>query len=425
MRASSYRPRLPRRFPPLAALTVVTFAAAVAVGCAQANMDPGGTAGTNGGTGTGGSGNSPPPPMCGQETPAPAANGANFPFPQHRLSANCGYPTNCNDADISTSWTTYKSKLVVSATGGMRVQRPENSNDTVSEGIAYGMLMSVVMADKATFDGLWGFAKTKRNGSSLMSWHLNSDGSVASGGAGAASDADEDMAFALVMADKQWGGYTSDATTQIAAILNKEVSSSNVFLPDDSGNASSDINPSYLSPAYYRVFATVSGQTRWNQVVDQAYTTLNKCANGTTGLVADWCTQSGGASNRGMTYSYDAARTPFRVALDACWNNESRAVTFLAKMGTFFNAQTNVVDGYNLDGTPASGMRYPGQAAFVGPAGAAGMPANLAQLLRNSYASVTAVTKTGTSSAFNYYNGSWGVLSAMLMTGNFVNLAGL
>jgi endo-1,4-beta-D-glucanase Y len=364
--------------------------------------------------------------VCGPENPAPASGGANYPFPQHRLSASCGYPTNCNDADIPTSWTTYKAKMVVSVSGGLRVQRPENGNDTVSEGIAYGMLMSVVMADKSTFDGLWGFAKTKRNGSGLMSWHLDSSGNVMSGAGGAASDADEDMAFALLLADKQWGGYASDATTQIAAILNKEVSSSNVFLPDDSGNQNTDINPSYLSPAYYKAFQTASGQTRWGTVADQSYTMLNKCANATTGLVPDWCVQSSGApSSRGTTYSYDAARTPFRVALDACWNGDSRATALLMKMGTFFNGQTNVVDGYNLDGTPASGMRYPGQAAFVGPAGAAGMPANLAQLIRNSYASVTAVTKTGTSSAYNYYNGSWGVLTAMLMTGNFVNLTSL
>ena len=35
------------------------------------------------------------------------------------------------------------------------MQRPENGNDTVSEGIAYGMLFAVYMGDKATFDGLW------------------------------------------------------------------------------------------------------------------------------------------------------------------------------------------------------------------------------------------------------------------------------
>ena len=55
-----------------------------------------------------------------------------------------------------TAWNTYKTKMIVNNGGGLRVQRPENGNDTVSEGIAYGMLMAVYMDDKATFDGAVG-----------------------------------------------------------------------------------------------------------------------------------------------------------------------------------------------------------------------------------------------------------------------------
>ena len=40
-----------------------------------------------------------------------------------------------------------------------------------------------------------------------MNWYIAADGSgPVTSGTGAATDADEDMAFALVMADKQWGG---------------------------------------------------------------------------------------------------------------------------------------------------------------------------------------------------------------------------
>jgi endo-1,4-beta-D-glucanase Y len=210
------------------------------------------------------------------------------------------------------------------------------------------------------------------------------------------------------------------------------VSSSNVFLPDDSGNQSTDVNPSYFAPAYYKAFQTASGQSRWGMVADQTYTMLNKCANASTGLVPDWCVQSSGAPSTsrgatGATYGYDAARTPFRIALDACWNADTRAVTYLAKVGAFFNGVTapSIVDGYNLDGTQAAGMRYPAIAAFVGPAGVSGMPAKLDQLMRSAYGRVIGVTDTGTSSAYNYYNASWGILTEMLMTGNFVNLAAL
>jgi endo-1,4-beta-D-glucanase Y len=400
------------------------FACIAAVGCAAAGEGGAGQAGTTGSAGTTGAGGTAPS-ACGPQTPAPAANGAAYPFPQHRLSPNCGYPTNCTDADVQMSWAQYKQRMIVSAPGGMRVQRTENGNDTVSEGIAYGMLMAVYMADKPAFDGLWGFAKAHRNGKGLMSWHLNPDSSVASGGSGAASDADEDMGFALVMADKQWGGYAAEATTQINAILNNEVSSSNVFLPDDSGNQNTDVNPSYFSPAFYRVFQTHTNQARWGQVVDQTYVLLNRCANATTGLVPDWCIQSSGApSSRGMNYSYDATRTPLRIALDACWNNEARAISYLAKISAFFQGVggPNIKDGYNVNGTATGMYLVP---AFAGPAGASAMPGKVDPFLRDTYARVAVAIRTGTSSAYNYYNASVGLLTLMLMTGNFINLAGL
>ena len=372
-----------------------------------------GTAGTSGTTGTAGSA-----PTCGPQTAPGPSGGANFPFPQHKLSPNCGYPSSCNDADVMMSWNTYKSKMIVNNGGGLRVQRPENGNDTVSEGIAYGMLMAVYMADKTTFDGLWAYAKAHRDGKGLMNWHLDANGGTV--GSGAATDADEDMAFALIQADKQWGGYSSDASTLVGAILASEVSGSNVLLPDDSGNMNSDVSPSYFAPAYYKAFATFNA--RWTMVADRSYTILNSCANATTGLVADWCTQSGGVSSRSNPprYYYDAARTPFRIAQDACWNNDSRATAYLAKVAAFFNGlgPTGIRDGYNLDGTsPGSNA---GIMVFEGPAGTAMMPskATYASFLLQNYARVVVTSKSGTASAYNYYNGSWGVMTLMMMTGN-------
>jgi endo-1,4-beta-D-glucanase Y len=398
--------------------TALAFAA-IAAGCGSGSANNAGTGGSGnsaGGAGTGGTG----PTVCGPQSQPPAANGQNFPFPQHRLASSCGYPTNCSDNDVQIAWNTYKTKMIVAAGGGMRVQRPENGNDTVSEGIAYGMIFAVYMGDKATFDGLWGYEKQHRDGKGLMHWHIDANGGTV--GQGAATDADEDMAFALIMADKQWGGYASDASTQVAAILNNEVSSGNILLPDDSGNMGTDVNPSYFAPAYYRLFATYN--SRWMSVVDQSYTMLNRCANATTGLVPDWCTQSGGTSSRGSRYSYDATRTPFRIAQDACWNNESRAVAYLAKVAAFFNGlgPTNIKDGYNTDGSSpgANGAVM----SFEGPAATSAMPSGTtyAEFMRQVYTRVAVSVKGGTSSAYNYYNGSWGLMTLMLMTGNLTPL---
>jgi len=59
------------------------------------------------------------------------------------------------------------------------VQRPENANDTVSEGMAYGMLFAVYMNDKATFDALWKYEQKFLDPMGLMHWHINGDGTIA------------------------------------------------------------------------------------------------------------------------------------------------------------------------------------------------------------------------------------------------------
>ena len=161
------------------------------------------------------------------------------------------------------------------------------------------------------------------------------------------------------------------------------------------------------------------------QVLDRAYTLLELCAHDTTGLVPDWCTTSGGAA-RGSRYGYDAARTPWRIAQDACWYNAARAKSYLGRVATFFKGvgPTGIRDGYNLDGT-SPGMYV--SSAFEGPAGNAAMAASgdYTDFMRQIYGRVSSVTKAGTSSAYNYYNASVGLLSLMLMTGNMANFSAL
>ena len=167
------------------------------------------------------------------------------------------------------------------------------------------------------------------------------------------------MAFALLLADKQWGGYTSDASAQITAILNKEVSSSNVFLPDDSGNQSTDVNPSYFAPAYYKAFQTATrpvalGPGRRPGLHD-AEQVRERHDRPRSRLVRAVLGRPQHQSRRSDDYGYDAARTPFRIALDACWNAEARAVTLPRQSRRVLQRRrrTSIVDGYNLDGTQA------------------------------------------------------------------------
>ena len=394
-------------------------------GAAAGNGGSGGTAagaggnnGGSGGTSGGGGGVGVVTPVCNGGAPSAPSGGASFPFPQHRASGACIYPPTCTDIDASMGWAAYKSALVVSdgsGDGSLRVQRDSsNGNDTVSESVSYGMLFAVYFNDKATFDGLWQYEQKHLDTHELMNWHINSNGTTASGGLNSATDADEDMAFALLMADKQWGGYSTVAMSMISTVATNDFGTDGTIKGGDTYVA---VDPSYIAPAFYRAFGLYTGDPVWTTILDRSYSILASVADATTGLVPDWSSGRTGAGN----YTYDATRSPFRVALDACWNSEPRAIAFSQKIGAFFAGvgAANIKDGYNLNGT-AIGTNH--NSTFVGPAGAAGMAADEAQLVSDAYAFVAPDAR---GSMTNYYDRSWALFTTLLMTGNYLDLSRL
>ncbi|WP_338277447.1 glycosyl hydrolase family 8 [Corallococcus caeni] len=265
------------------------------------------------------------------------------------------------EAAVQRSYADWKAKYVTAdgANGALRVQRPENNGDTVSEGIGYGMLLAANNGDRTTFDGLWKYAQSHLNENGLMNWRIDAQGATV--GQNGATDADEDMAMALVTADKKWGGYKQDATTLINAMMEHEVEpGTNVLKPGDAFGGSSETNPSYFAPAYYKEFSKFTGDTRWDKVADSSYDILDKAlkqpGSKDTGLVPDWVDASGKPLDRGPDSSYDAMRTPWRIGLDAAWNDDPRAKAYLDKVNTFWKSQgvENIGDKYALDGTALS-----------------------------------------------------------------------
>jgi endoglucanase len=391
-----------------------------------------------------------PPAESGSPTsrgPAPPTAGSNFPFPQNRQSAGCIYPSNYKNSDVQAAYAQWKSDMVTSngADGHLRIQRTSSDGvdacrplgSTVSEGIAYGMLFAVYMNDQALFDGLWLFEQANLDGNGLMNWAPEGSGPDCGGGA---TDADEDMAFALVMADKQWGGqgtlsrsYAQTAVDMIGRIGSTEVFESKWLRAGDGTWATNtNLNVSYLAPAYYRVFKSVDTNPSddWSAVVEQTYATIADSLNGngnqSNGLVPAWCDDSSQTTCRPGSpgnYQYDACRTPFRVGLDWCWFGEARALAYVQKTSTFFAGvgAANIADGYALDGMPMPSHPGQGAAAFVGPAAVGAMSAATYQgFLNDAYAQV-ATGKLLAGGA--YYEESWTVMSLLMLTGNFVNYA--
>ena len=76
-------------------------------------------------------------------------------------------PTGKYLADMYDQW---KATFVTAAEARPRACGPENSNDIVSEGIGYGMLIAVNMDDKTLFDGLWSYEQGHKAAGNLMTW---------------------------------------------------------------------------------------------------------------------------------------------------------------------------------------------------------------------------------------------------------------
>jgi endo-1,4-beta-D-glucanase Y len=389
--------------------------------------------------------------------PTPPLAGVNFPFPQNRQSSHCSYPTRYLNSDVQAAYMQWYTDTVTSSGAGgfLRVQRlPSDSTNggmlptgsTVSEGIGYGMLIAVYMNDQTLFDGLWQYEQLPANldVNGLMNWSIGPDGTMNPDGSGGATDADEDMAFALAMADKQWGGqgslpktYHAYAVQQIQAVWANEIFDYMYIIPGDMWGppkSGANINVSYFAPAYYRVFAALDpmagspGMDDWSAAIDSSYSVLNlslNAANGnqSNGLVPAWCSSTGGAPGPGQptNYQYDSCRTPFRIGLDWCWNAEPRAQTYVGLTSGFFSGigAANIADGYALNGTPEAA--HPGMlsAAFIGPAGVGAMSSTAYQpFIDNAYSEVATLKLLA---GGTYYEDSWTILSMLMMSANFLD----
>ena len=243
----------------------------------------------------------------------------------------------------------WKTDLVTSdgAKGYLRVQRPNSSgavvNSSNSEGIGYGMLLSVFANDQNTFDKLWMYSQQFLDPHGLMNWYIAPDGNSVLG-TNAATDGDEDMAFALLMADKRWGGKGSLSTTYLAA-AKKQIGLIWQYEVDHDAQLRADVRRQSrrlghqhlvlragLLPRVRRVTGKASD---WSKVIDESYTvianTLN-AANGNTtnGLVPAWSTPAGVPmtppnTSMPLYHQLDSCRTPFRLGEDYCWNADAAA----------------------------------------------------------------------------------------------------
>ena len=332
----------------------------------------GGTGGSGGVAGSGGTTSSGGTTGTGGNAGPPLPNGFK--------------PTTVTPDDADAAYADWKTNHLEDCTGGVFRTRWEMDklDATVSEGIGYGMLLTVAHDEQAAFDGLWAYYKKASQSNGLMNWlrygcDAHRDTKYAQYPDGAATDADLDAAMALVMAKCRWGtspsgtDYSAAATSLLGSIKGNETGTDNGHNYLQAGDSAwfesmggGCVNPSYFAPAYYRAFAKLltnqSDKDFWNKLADDTYTILSAGANGSTGLVRNWTSTSGASAACASSYTNpddygtDAARTPWRIATDYVWWGTSAAKTFDDKITAWAKGKgiANIGLWLKLDGSASS-----------------------------------------------------------------------
>jgi len=327
--------------------------------------------------------------------------------------------------------------------GGWRVHcGPSYNYQTRSEGIAWGMLITVYMDDatnraKALFDGFDIYRKAYTNRNGFMNWLVDSNGTQTSHGP--AIEADQNMALALLLAHYQWGddsgvNYRAEALDLISNLMAYcVVKPEFVMKPGDAWGGLDLLHPCAWDIGYYGPFARFTGDNRWKSVLNTHLNLIGMIyTNHGTGLMPHWCKFDGSPTgNRDpyfadYTYDYDACQAPLKYCLYSLWSGGHGSVVpqeQCRRLTDWIRARTGrnpsrILDNYNLDGTPGTNAHW-NATCFVATFGVAAMSDPNQQSWLNA---VYDNLRLRNPSATDYYNTLIQMISMLVMTGNFPNL---
>ena len=316
-----------------------------------------------------------------------------------------------------------------------------------SEGIGYGMMLVVYMAghdpsSQTIFNGLFRFAQ--QNPSRIIKQFMAFQVPVQASRRTSAFDGDADIAFALLLADKQWGSnglinYRLEAHKRIDALLTSVIGRTSK-LPllgdwvDQAGQKYNQftVRSSDFMISHFRVFSAATANKRWQEVIDasqQVISTLQKHHSAQTGLIPDFIVGSPADTPRFRpasphflesrydgSYYYNATRLPYRLGIDAIIFKNRTSRTQLGKIANWLLNEegiepTQIAPGYHLDGRRIGPYRYPSK-AFIGPFGIAAMMNKDGQhFVNRSFDLCISLSQ-------DYYEDTLGLLNLLLMTGN-------
>ncbi|MEE1815437.1 MULTISPECIES: glycosyl hydrolase family 8 [unclassified Streptomyces] len=316
--------------------------------------------------------------------------------------------------------------------GWYQIISPDADHPYVAEAQGYGMVITATMAGadpdaKKIFDGLvkWTIDHPSSVNPNLLAAEQDTACRSVNGGDGA-TDGDMDVAYGLLLADKQWGStgtynYRDLALKHIAAIKKDEVNPTTKLLKLGDWSGSGD-QYYYISRTsdwmvdHFRAFRAASGDTTWDSVRGAHQTQISRLqstyASG-TGLLPDFVVDTNTTPRPAPgqvledahdgAYWWNACRTPWRIADDAVTSGDATSLAAARKVNGWIKSKTGgdpnkIAVGYKLNGTPISSGS---EAAFFAPFAVAAMTDPGSQAWLDALWNKMVATPVDTSSYFS------------------------
>jgi oligosaccharide reducing-end xylanase len=252
--------------------------------------------------------------------------------------------------------------------------------DVRTEGIGYGMIITVELNKRTEFDALWTYAKNKlkyTTGANTGYFLSSCDTSTTTTTPCIDPFGHEQFAMALIFAHDRWKSttgainYAADAQELLHVMRYKEEDNGGIvggvtntfdsvtMLAYDMPNtlAATYTRPSVEMPGYYELWAEATGDSFWTQAAASARAYWKKAANPNTGLMPLRATLADATPVSGSdTFVAEGYRTHLSLVLDRIWTgSDPWEVDEANRLLSFFYSQgiDTYASSYTLDGTTA------------------------------------------------------------------------
>ncbi|MER6176225.1 glycosyl hydrolase family 8 [Streptosporangium sp. NPDC001681] len=344
-------------------------------------------------------------------TPTITPGGPGVPFGSHTIPYAAGMlrPSGAQatlDQKVIDYYQRWKAAFVKQncGNGWYQIISPDADHPYVAEAQGYGMVITATMAGadpdaKKIFDGLvkYVLAHPSSITPGLLAAEQNTACQSVNGG-DSATDGDLDVAYGLLLADRQWGStgtynYKQLAINHINAIKAGEVNPTTKLMKLGDWSSSGDqyywiSRSSDWMIDHFRAFRKATGDTTWDTVRTNHQNLIASQQStyaASTGLLADFVVNTNTTPkpapgqvledpNDGKFW-WNACRDPWRIGNDAVTSGDAKSLAAARKLNTWIKSKTggnpnNIAVGYSLNGTQISSGSEP---AYFAPFAVAAM----------------------------------------------------